>query len=171
MLLRPATTGDLGIVQGWDTNAHVVAASGADDGWDWPAELARDPDWREFLIAEVDGRPIGMIQIIDPAREEAHYWGDDVGPNLRAIDIWIGEESDLGLGFGSEMMRLTLRQCFSDPSVQAILVDPLAANKRAHRFYERFGFRRVERRTFGADDCFVFRLDRDTWQQNPHAAR
>jgi aminoglycoside 6'-N-acetyltransferase len=35
-----------------------------------------------------------MIQIIDPAQEETHYWGD-VEAELRAIDIWIGEESDL----------------------------------------------------------------------------
>jgi aminoglycoside 6'-N-acetyltransferase len=33
---------------------------------------------------------IGFVQIIDPAREESHYWGDAPG-GLRAIDIWIGE--------------------------------------------------------------------------------
>ena len=47
--------------------------------------------------------------------------------------------------------------------VTAVLVDPLAANERAHRFYERLGFRRIERRLFGADDCFVFRLARADW--------
>jgi hypothetical protein len=29
---------------------------------------------------------------------------------------------------------------------------------RAHRFYERLGLRFVERRRFGNDDCFVYRL-------------
>jgi hypothetical protein len=27
-----------------------------------------------MLIAERDGRPLGIIQIIDPAAEETHYW-------------------------------------------------------------------------------------------------
>ena len=58
------------------------------------------------------------------------------------------------------MMRLALARCFADRAVTAVLVDPLARNTRAHRFYERLGFRQVERRRFGADDCFVYRLER-----------
>ncbi len=46
----------------------------------------RTPDWRSQLIAEIEGRPIGYIQTIDPAREEDHYWGK-VPTNLHAIDI------------------------------------------------------------------------------------
>ena len=42
----------------------------------------------------------------------------------------------------------------------AILIDPLASNTAAHRFYERLGFRYVERRQFGEDDCIVYRLER-----------
>ena len=134
-------------------------ASDPNDDWNWEVELARDPDWREQLIAELDGRPIGFVQIIDPAREETRYWGD-VAAGFRALDIWIGEEDDLGRGHGTRMMRLALDRCFSDPEVSAVLIDPLASNTRAHRFYERLGFRFVERRGFGADDCFVLRLAR-----------
>ncbi len=61
------------------------------------------------------------------------------------------------------MMRLALERCFADAAVTAVLVDPLAANERAHRFYERFGFKRIERRIFGEDDCFVYRLARADW--------
>jgi aminoglycoside 6'-N-acetyltransferase len=49
----------------------------------------------------------------------------------------------------------------ADPAVGGVLVGPLASNTRAHRFYERLGFRLVGRRRFGADDCFVYRRDRD----------
>ncbi len=45
-------------------------------------------------MAEIDGRAVGFVQAIDPAREESHYWGD-VPEALRAIDIWIEEEADL----------------------------------------------------------------------------
>lgn len=159
MKLRHATLDDLPMLRRWDAEPHVVASDPNDD-WDWEAELAHRPAWREMLIAESDGRPVGFLQIIDPALEETHYWGD-VPPGLRAIDIWIGEAADLGRGLGTQMMRLAIARCFAAPAVSAILIDPLATNVRAHRFYERLGFRFVERRRFGDDECFVHRLERD----------
>jgi aminoglycoside 6'-N-acetyltransferase len=51
-----------------------------------------------------------------------------------------------------------------------VLIDPLASNTRAHRFYERLGFEFVERRRFGADDCFVYRLPRAAWAQRRSTA-
>jgi aminoglycoside 6'-N-acetyltransferase len=156
--LRPATIADLPILRRWDEQPHVVASDPNDD-WQWETELLRTPDWREQLIAELDGRAIGYVEIIDPARDDEHYWGD-VEENLRAIDIWIGDEKDLGKGYGTEIMRQAIARCFADPSVKAILVDPLADNTRAHRFYEKLGFKEIASRRFGDDDCVVYRLDR-----------
>jgi aminoglycoside 6'-N-acetyltransferase len=162
--LRPATPADLALLRHWDEQPHVIAADPNDD-WGWEVELTRSPVWREQCIGELDGRPIGFVQIIDPAREETHYWGD-IPAGLRAIDIWIGAEADLGMGYGTQMMELALRRCFADPTVTAVLVDPLAANTRAHRFYERLGFQFVACRRFGADDCRVYRLNRADWHDN-----
>lgn len=103
LTLRPATLADVALLRHWDTQPHVVASDPNDD-WEWETKLGRSPDWREQLIAELSGRPIGFVQIIDP----------------------------------------------------------LATNVRAHRFYERLGFRFVERRRFSTDECFVYRLDRVT---------
>jgi aminoglycoside 6'-N-acetyltransferase len=164
MRLRKATPADLILLSHWDTKAHVIAATGEDEPFDWASELPRDVPWREFLIAEIDGVGIGIVQIIDPADEETHYWGD-IEKDLRAIDIWIGEETDLGRGYGTQMMRLALDRCFAEPTVKSVLIDPLASNVRAHRFYERLGFVAVERRTFGSDDCIVYRLAREDWQR------
>jgi aminoglycoside 6'-N-acetyltransferase len=158
LVLRPATPADAPLLRRWDEAPHVLASDPNDD-WQWETELARSPEWREQLIAEVDGRPVGFMQIIDPAREDGHYWGE-VRDNLRAIDLWIGEAADLGKGYGKRMMELALERCFVDPAVSAVLIDPLASNTGAHRFYERLGFRFVERRRFGQDECFVYRLDR-----------
>ena len=157
--LRRATPADRELLEYWDRKPHVVAATGQDDVADWSAELASTAAWPEHLVAELDGRPIGIVQVIDPLEEETHYWGD-VARDLRAIDIWIGEEADLGRGYGTEMMRLVIGRCFADPAVRAILLDPLASNTRAHRFYERLGFRAIGPRRFGADDCIVYRLER-----------
>lgn len=161
MKLRNAEPADSGLLRHWDAQSHVIAAKGEED-WQWEAELGRAPAWREMLIAEVDGRPIGFIQIIDPAREDSHYWGE-VPAGLRAIDLWIGEANDLGHGYGTTLMRLALERCFADPAVTAVLVDPLTNNVRSRRFYERLGFRFMERRRFGEDDCCVYQLGRNDW--------
>ena len=163
MNLRYATPDDARLLRRWDEEPHVVASDPNDD-WAWEVELGRSPDWREQLIAEVDGRPIGFMQIIDPAREETHYWGN-VPANLRAIDIWIGSAGDLGKGYGTRMMELALARCFADREVTGVLIDPLASNIRAHHFYERLGFRFIERRRFGIDECFVYGLDRGDYER------
>lgn len=160
--LRIATANDLNLLKYWDEQPHVIAADPNDD-WEWEIELERNPDWREQLIAELNGRPIGFIQIINPAHEDSHYWGDDIDPNLRAIDIWIGEAPDLGKGYGTQMMQIAVARCFADSNVTAILIDPLASNIRAHHFYQRLGFQFVERRQFNDDDCFVYCLQRIHW--------
>lgn len=167
--VRSAEPADLTLLRRWDEQPHVIA-SNPNDEWDWEGELRRSPEWREFLIAEHEGRPIGVMQIIDPLREETHYWGD-VPAGLRAIDIWIGEADALGRGFGTEMMRQALDRCFDDNDVSAVLVDPLESNTRAHRFYERLGFQFVERRRFGEDDCIVFRLERTMWHGHRESVR
>lgn len=149
---------DLAMLRQWDTEPHVVAAD-PDSDWMWELELNRDPDWRRQLIAQVDGRAIGFVQIIDPQLEDEHYWGDR-GPGLRAIDIWIGPPDALGRGYGTEMMTQAIELCFSDHDVTAILIDPLEGNRRARKFYERLGFRHQYDRWFGSDRCAVYRLER-----------
>ena len=162
LTLRPATIADAPLLRRWDDEPHVAAADPNDD-WQWETELPKLFPSRELLIAEVDGVPIGVLQIIDPAEEESHYWGD-VPANLRAIDIWIGEAAYLGQGYGTRMMQLAIGRCFAHPAVQAVLIDPLAGNARAIRFYQRLGFRPVEERVFGQDRCLVHRLERDAWR-------
>lgn len=146
----------------WHKQPHVTDAVPGDD-WEFETELARDVPWREQLIAEHDGRPIGFVQVIDPHDEETHYWGD-VGPGLRAIDIWIGEPDALGQGFGTEMMKQALDRCFAAPDVTAVIIDPLTENARAIRFYERLGFHGEGIRWFGDDECLVMRLGREEWR-------
>ena len=170
LVLRPATLADVATLEAWDAEPHVISATtdapGAEQAFgdhDWRSELAMQSPVYRYLIAELDGRPIGAMLIIDPHQEPTHYWGE-VEPDLRALDIWIGLASDLGHGHGTEMMRLAIDECFADPRVTAIVIDPLATNARAHRFYERLGFQPIGRRMFGEDDCLVHRLDRAAWR-------
>lgn len=156
--LRPATIEDLTLLKYWDTKQHVIDCD-PDDDWNWEVELKRSPEWRQQLVAELNGEPLGFIQIIDPYLEETHYWGD-VPPNKRAIDIWIGEETHLNKGYGTTMMELAIDECFKNPAVDGILIDPLKSNVKAHRFYERIGFEFVEEREFDGTPCYVYELFR-----------
>jgi len=157
--LRPATAQDLELLEYWDTKQHVIDSDPEDD-WDWRKELNRNPGWREQLMAERNGEPIGFVQIIDPHLEETHYWGK-VEAGKKAIDIWIGEEANLGKGYGTTMMNLAIERCFQDEAISGILIDPLKSNVKAHRFYERLGFQFLEEREFGGTACFVYELKRE----------
>jgi aminoglycoside 6'-N-acetyltransferase len=167
--LRRAKTADAHWLDLWDRDADVVACSTDDpnakiafDDVEWREELAQQDEYSQYLIGELDGRPIGAMQICDPHLETSHYWGE-IAPNLRAIDIWIGAPDDRGKGYGGEMMRLAIEKCFADPRVTGIVIDPLASNERAHRFYRRLGFKPIGRRNFGRDDCLIHELTRRDW--------
>ena len=124
-------------------------------------------EFYQYFIAELrwPARSARM-QIIDPHNETTHYWGE-IEPNLRAVDIWIGDAGDLGKGYGETMMRLAFRLCFADPAVTAIIIDPLASNTRAHKFYQRIGFKPTAASGFGDDDdvCLVHKLTRQDWRK------
>jgi len=173
--LRNATINDLTLLKAWDEKPHLRDSSGDKDfnDWNWEYELPRNPFWRHQLIAMVDHVvPIGFVQIMDPAQDETHYWGgaDYCDMNLRAIDIWIGEEDYLGQGYGTQMMKLALKICFDDCTtsngVNAVLVDPMYDNTAAHCFYQRMGFRLIGERYFGPDRCLVHCLNRSDYEAN-----
>lgn len=176
MILRPARADDAATLRAWDDKPHVKWCTGfdpdqplpPDEREDWETLIARDVEWFEVLIGELDGRRIGVVQIIDPHREDSHYWGD-CAPNQRAIDIWIGEETDIGQGYGTLMMRAAIARCFADADVTNILIDPLLINEKAIRFYRRLGFREVGERWFDGDHCLVMELRRQDWAGSPPA--
>ena len=174
LTLRLATRDDIPTLQRWDLDPTVISATtddpdasvayGEDNDWEENIDIYQ-PDVWEYWIAELHGQPIGAMQMIDPQREPTKYWGD-IEPNLRALDIWIGEPDARGKGHGEEMMRLAFARCFADPAVTAIVIDPLASNTRALKFYQRIGFVPTHRQVFNdEDDCLVHRLTREDWRK------
>jgi aminoglycoside 6'-N-acetyltransferase len=171
--LRTATHADIPTLEKWDTDPTVISSStdnpdasvafGEENSWVENIDLHQDGVW-EHWIAELDGKPIGAMQMCDPHLEPTHYWGD-ISPNLRALDIWIGEPDARGQGFGAEMMRQGIERSFADPNVTAIIIDPLNSNTRALKFYQRIGFKPSHRQAFndGQDDCLVHNLTRADW--------
>ncbi len=169
--LRPATVDDAPLLTEWDLEPHVIASDDYDPDGDseWEGELAAQSPVSFHLIAEVDGRPIGALRVIDPHLEPTHYWGE-IGPGLRAIDIWIGPKDALNRGYGTQMMTQVLDNCFADQSVHGVIIDPLVSNTQAHRFYRRLGFAEVGRQLFNEEsDCLVHRLSREAWESRARA--
>ncbi len=168
--LRPALAADAALLAAWDLEPHVIACSSEDplaevafEGIGWTDELTRSAYELTYVIAEVEGRPVGVMAVCDPHTEPSHYWGE-IEPNLRAIDIWIGPAEWLGCGVGTSMMTQMIDRCFAEPQVTAIVIDPLTTNTAAIRFYQRLGFEVVGRRMFDEDDCLVHQLERHSWE-------
>ncbi|HZB41962.1 MAG TPA: GNAT family N-acetyltransferase [Ilumatobacter sp.] len=157
------TVDDVGLIVRWDDDADVAAALGGRgaDWYDWPTEIVRDVPWRELLIVEEDGRPIGFVQLTDAADEESHYWGD-VAPGTWAVDIWIGSPGDRGRGLGTDAMQAAIDRIFEHDGADTMLIDPQVTNPRAIAFYKRLGFEPMEVRDFNGDKCLVMRLLRNT---------
>ena len=170
--LRPATAADLPLLLHWDEQPHVRDVGGDREwnDWNWEEELGRDVPWRAFLIAELEARRIGFVQIIDCRQEESRYWGTDCPEHSWAIDIWIGEADCLGKGYAAQMMQLAFDLCFAHPLCQHILIDPLADNFAAHRFYESLGFKLLGPRSFGPDQSLVYQLTRADWRNGAQNA-
>ena len=60
-----------------------------------------------------------------------------------AIDIFIGEQDYLGIGYGSRTLRQFLEELV-DPNYEACFVDPDTVNTQAIRAYERAGFKKIK---------------------------
>lgn len=152
VVMRRATAADIPQLTAWDNDPAVVHASGEDDNWDWAEEIG--VDWQEVWVAEVNGRPIGVLVLLDAHGEPSHYWGE-IEPGTAAIDIWIGSEQDRGLGYGRHMMMWALRRAITEWKSDRVVIDPLVSNTRAISFYRSCGFTDVGERFFGDDHCLV----------------
>lgn len=85
------------------------------------------------------------MHIIETVCEETHYRCKIEG-NFRAVDIWVGDETDLGKGYGAEMMNPAIESCFTDSNVHTMWIEQLESNIVVIRFNERLGFEFVEQR-------------------------
>jgi RimJ/RimL family protein N-acetyltransferase len=138
---------DLPLLQAWLARPHVAA------WWGEPPSLAEveaeygpladgATDVRPY-VALLDGEPIGYVQSYVAAGAGDGWWPDERDPGVRGIDQFLADESRLGRGLGTALVRAFVAQLLADPAVTRVQVDPAPDNARAIRCYERAGFRAV----------------------------
>lgn len=149
---RPVTADDLPLIGRWLAEPHVAR------WWahEWtPEAVERDfgPTLRgeepaEDLIAELDGRPIGLCQ-----RSFWHAYPDevdefagqiDVPTDAMTIDYLVGDPADVGHGLGTALIRDLAADTFAaHPDCGVLLVPVVAGNPASWRALEKAGFRYV----------------------------
>ncbi|MBY0500565.1 MAG: acetyltransferase [Alphaproteobacteria bacterium] len=93
------------------------------------------------FIIEISSQPIGFIQYYnayDFPRERGEML-TGLPKRLAALDLYIGETSFFGKGFGFYILDRFLKEHIS-PSFEACFVDPNCHNIRAIKAYEKAGF-------------------------------
>lgn len=94
------------------------------------------------FIIELNKNKLGYIQFYnahDFPREDGLTL-DELPPSLAAFDIYIGDASYIGKGYGTLIMEQFLKD-YIDPYFEACFVDPNLKNKAAIRAYEKVGFK------------------------------
>jgi aminoglycoside 6'-N-acetyltransferase len=153
VLLRPMTTADLGLVEGWLGRPHV-ARWWTEDPQQELAGYRRCISGAEptvALVVMVDGRrPVGWCQWYRWADypESAQY---GAGERDIGIDYAIGEPEQVGRGVGTAMVAVLLaaiRQRHPDAAA-LVAIDP--ANAASRRVLEKNGFALAELRAIESE--------------------
>jgi RimJ/RimL family protein N-acetyltransferase len=146
---RPIVDTDLSMLHQWLNRPHVAEWWGtpttlADVVADYGSRPTGTPPHEAFIALVDDVHEIGFIQAYTPAAcHDEGWWLDEHDPGVRGIDQFLANESELGQGLGTAMIRAFVARLFADPSVTRIQTDPDPANGRAIRCYEKAGFRAV----------------------------
>lgn len=102
-----------------------------------------EPTTRKFII-EIDGQPVGYIQVYRLADEEEYRRQVDVAPEAVATDLFIGEATFRDRGWGTAVLRASLRRIvFGEMDAPLAMIAPDPENLRAVRSYEKAGFRPI----------------------------
>ena len=147
---RPLAQSDLLNIQRWLDDSEVATWWREDDlsleaiiGTYKPIIDGTEPV-RGFVI-EIGGEDVGFIQAYRLGDHPTYLRQIDLDPDAVATDLFIGEGSHRGHGWGGRVLEAFLeRIVFGEMSAKLAMIAPEPANLRAIRVYERAGFRWVK---------------------------
>jgi aminoglycoside 6'-N-acetyltransferase len=117
------------------------------------AEQGPDADaWVTRCMISVADRPVGYVQFYPWSEEagEARGMGVPDPDTSYGLDIFIGEPDMIGRGVGATVVALVARHVFETEGAASVALLTPVGNNRAHRAYEKAGFRKV-RQTLDTD--------------------
>ena len=104
-----------------------------------------DASWSIDCIIAVGDRAVGFTQFYpwSGAADEAREMGIPDIDGSYGLDIFIGEPDMVGRGVGSRAVALLSRYLFDAHDATSVALLTPVGNARAHRAYEKAGFRKV----------------------------
>jgi RimJ/RimL family protein N-acetyltransferase len=163
--LQPPDLSDLETFRQWfadlETTRYIlmrfVPSAHAEE--EWYAQISTSPDTVQWKIV-ADGRTIGTTALhnIDHLNASA------------TTGTLIGDRSQHGKGFGTEVVRLRTAYAFNELNLQRLETESLADNIPMRRCLEKSGYTKIGTRTRRLykggrwHDGFIFELLRDDWR-------
>lgn len=122
----------------------------------------------DCYIVLYEDQPVGYIQtyMVNNWPEFGEYVGYD--DHTASIDLFIGEISFLGKGFGSLLLKKFLKEIvFSNSKVTTCIIGPEPANKRGIHSYEKVGFKYVKTVQVGGepDPTYIMELKKEDFNK------
>ncbi len=165
---RLLTPDDFPLLHEWLHRPHVA------EWWARPPTLAEVEE--EFggdiaspaifpHVALLDGEPVGFIQWYEVmSADPESWWKDETDPGARGIDQFLANDTQLGRGLGTQMIREFVAQLFADPAVTKVQTDPDPTNTRAVRSYEKVGFRAIRELATPDGPALLMVVRREEWR-------
>ncbi len=94
-----------------------------------------------------------IITIKDSGKEIGSIYFKDIDHALKTAEfgIFIGEESELGKGYGYEAQKLALDYAFNEMNMETIILRVLSDNAAAINNYKKCGFIKMDDKSFVAN--------------------
>jgi len=138
VILRPITMQDTHLIVKWRNRDHVRQnfifreTFTAEMHENWMNTRVASGEVVQYIIEEKNSRvPVGSVYLRDI--DMMHKHGE--------FGIFIGEESALGKGYGSEAAYLFVNFCLCGLGLHRISLRVLGKNAAAYRSYEKAGFK------------------------------
>ena len=101
----------------------------------------KELDGTEGFTIMLDQAPVGYIQSWVPSQFDNEGWEQRLSPDVRGIDVFIGETS--ALGNGAAIIRAFAHRLFAEGH-HHLVIDPDKQNHRAIRAYVKAGFKKYD---------------------------
>ena len=138
--LEPFRAAHLELLDRWLHAPHVARWYAQPD--EDLARAAEPPEGGAQALICDRGRPVGYLRWQSAGRELLDSLGlDDIPAGAVDIDILLGETDGVGRGIGPRALQLLVDRLRRDPTIPMLGLTSELANHRAHRAFERAGFR------------------------------